>query len=338
MIAMARKPPRLPNVKHVRKVSKAGLRWYSYYNTGQKVEGKPVYASLPQFGSVGFFDSLAAYEAARTRRATPRYTVASLCDEYLATREFEGKSAGTQRRYTLHLAKVKEAWGFIPVDALDPAKVRQVLAVKKYGAATQNGVVAALGVAYRWGRKFDRTSQNPTRDIEREKNSPHLPWPDDLLAAALECDNQPLRLGVHLLYFTGQRIGDVCKMRWSDIRNGRIYVVQEKTGKKLSIPLIAELRDELAGTPRAGLEIMHGVNSNALRLMVKAFTAGRSVKRVPHGLRKNAVNSLLLAGCTVQEVSSVTGQSFRMVEHYAAQINQGKLSDAAILKFERARA
>lgn len=43
------------------------------------------------------------------------------------------------------------------------------------------------------------------------------------------------------------------------------------------------------------------------------------IKTVPHGLRKNAVNALLEAGCTIAEVSAITGQTHQVVEHYAAK-------------------
>lgn len=55
-----------------------------------------------------------------------------------------------------------------------------------------------------------------------------------------------------------------------------------------------------------------------------------------HGLRKSAVVFLLEAGCTDAEVSSITGQSRQMVEHYARQVNQRKLAAAAVLKWETA--
>jgi hypothetical protein len=57
---------------------------------------------------------------------------------------------------------------------------------------------------------------------------------------------------------------------------------------------------------------------------------------VPHGLRKNAVRALLEAGCTVNEVSSITGQTAQMVEHYAREVNQLKLAEEAIRKWEAA--
>jgi len=58
---------------------------------------------------------------------------------------------------------------------------------------------------------------------------------------------------------------------------------------------------------------------------------------VPHGLRKNAVNALLLAGCTIAEVGSITGQSMQVIEHYAARVNNRKLGEAAILKMDSRR-
>jgi len=61
------------------------------------------------------------------------------------------------------------------------------------------------------------------------------------------------------------------------------------------------------------------------------------IKTVPHGLRKNAVNALLEAGCTIAEVSAITGQTHQVVEHYAAKVNRRKLGKSAIVKFERAR-
>src|ERR1700690_1313380 len=41
---------------------------------------------------------------------------------------------------------------------------------------------------------------------------------------------QFVRMGLH---YTGQRGGDVVAMKWADFDGKRIFVVQEKTGKKL---------------------------------------------------------------------------------------------------------
>ena len=56
-----------------------------------------------------------------------------------------------------------------------------------------------------------------------------------------------------------------------------------------------------------------------------------------HGLRKSAVVMMLEAGGTDAEVSGITGQSRKMVEHYARMVNQERLAAAMILKWEASR-
>jgi integrase len=129
-------------------------------------------------------------------------------------------------------------------------------------------------------------------------------------------------------------------MRWSDARNGRVNVVQEKTGKHINIRMVDALEQEISAAPKTGITILTQENGKrlqvpTLRKWLQDYASELGFKIVPHGLRKNAVNSLLEAGCTIAETASVTGQSFEMVEHYARRVDQSRLGDAAILKLER---
>ncbi|WP_454798530.1 tyrosine-type recombinase/integrase [Novosphingobium lindaniclasticum] len=197
-----------------------------------------------------------------------------------------------------------------------------------------------LGVLFRYARSRDMTEANPIKDIRQAKTGEHEPWPDDLLTAALAADEAMIRLSVHLLYFTGQRLGDVLKLRWSDIRGGNVVMTQQKTAKPMIIRMHRDLIAEIDQAPRLGMTIIsHAtgkpVGADFLRNLLKGFAAKLGHSVVPHGLRKNAVNSLLRAGCTIPEVQAITGQSVEMVMHYAKQVDQGALSEAAIIKLER---
>jgi integrase len=124
-------------------------------------------------------------------------------------------------------------------------------------------------------------------------------------------EDDTVSMAVHLLFFTGQRIGDVCDMTWDSVAGGIINITQEKTDKVIFFRLSKRLMAELEKAPRRGKTILTGVNGgrkndNLLRVELNAFVATFGFKRVSHGLRKNAVNSLLEAGCTHHEVSSVT--------------------------------
>ena len=331
-----RRPPRIEHVKHVGRLGK----WYSYFNTGQKRDGKPIYAPMPPYGSVGFFDSYGAFKAARSKRQAPLYAVASLADDFEKSARFASKAANTRKLYSAQLGKIRDAWGKFPVNDLQPADVRLVLESGVWNAGTYNTVLGVLGVLYTWGRKNDKTTLHPTKDIDRMQGGSHEPWPEDVLEAALQADDPLVRLATHLLYFTGQRIGDVCKIRWGDIRDNVLHVVPEKTrrfDKRLYVPILSELQAELDRTPKRGLTILHGYDQRVVRAALQDFTEGLGAATVPHGLRKNAVNALLEAGCTIAEVASITGQTYQVVEHYAARVNNRKLGQAAMLKFETRR-
>lgn len=330
---MARKLPKIDHVKHV----KRGAKVYSYFNTGKKVDGKPVYARLPEYSSAGFWDSYAAFKAGRTKRQATEYTVESLVNDYMNSAKYADKAENTRDSYRVQLERIVEVWGEFPVNHLEPADVRAVLEKGGWGAGTRNLVKAVLAVIYKWGRMNNRATIDPTKDVERYKTGEHDPWPEDILEAALVSDDPVTRLAVHLLYFTGQRIGDVCKMRWGDIRGGHIYVKQTKTGKIVEPPMSRELQAELDRTPRQALTIITGINEGQLRRKLQKFTEAHGVKTVPHGLRKNAVNALLEAGCTIAEVSAITGQTHQIVEHYAAKVNRKRLGVSAIVKLDSAR-
>ena len=70
---------------------------------------------------------------------------------------------------------------------------------------------------------------------------------------------------------------------------------------------------------------------------MKAYSAKLGRECVPHGLRKNAVIALLEAGCTVAEVAAITGQTYVVVERYAARVNTRRLGKAAVLKLDETR-
>lgn len=331
------KLPRLPHVKFV----KAKGRVYAYFNTGTKKDGKPIYHRMPDPSSAGFFESYASFKAGRTRRSAPAYTVAKLVEDFLASADYQKKSQATKDLYRLQLGKIIEPVGHWPVDGLEHHDIQTMIDGEGWGTATRNSVIAAIGAAYLWGRTVGKAKIKPVEDFKRIKGGEHAPWPDHVLEAALASDDANVRLPVHLLYFTGQRIGDVLRMQWTAIKDGMIAVRQQKTGKLVYVPMTRELREELDRTPKAELTILGRAASKKgieqVRDILQAFAADHGAKVVTHGLRKNAVNALLEAGCTIAETAAITGQSFTMVEHYARQVDQQRLGQAAIVKFDIAR-
>ena len=135
-------------------------------------------------------------------------------------------------------------------------------------------------------------------------------------------------------------------MLWTDIVDGTISVRQNKTGKRLLIPIHAQLKLVLDALPRTADTVLttsrgqswsqDGFNSSWYNELNRKQNARlREKGLVFHGLRKSAVVFLLEAGCTDAEVSAITGQTRAIVEHYAKRVNQRKLSASAVLKWEQ---
>lgn len=330
----------LPHVKRTR----AKGRHYYYFDTGQAGEdGKRIWTRLPDPSDRTFGATYAALLGHKTRRDRPadEMTAAKLVDLYQAGGQFTKLAEATQRIYRIYQGEFVAQLGAAPAGALERKDIVLLLDKMADRPGAANMVLKATRAAWGWARKRGHITNDPFADIGTMEVGEHEPWPEEAVAAALCCDDDQVRLAVHLLYYTAQRIGDVCALRWQDIRDGRLILTQQKTRKAMEIPVHSVLAAELERHPRSLSTILGGPPTrpriDKLRYEIQAFCSGLGYKVVPHGLRKNAVNALLEAGCSVAETAAISGQSLQMVEHYARRRSQSKLGRAAILKWENVR-
>ena len=321
---------------HVKTVTSRGHKYY-YFNTGQKQNGKPIYTRLPDPSRPDFYTVYAALKAGRTKRANAKalMTVAKLIDLYEHSSHFKSLSQGSQRLYLRSIKNAVHNFGHAPADDLRTTDITLYMDTNAETPGEANTFKRVVGAIFLWGRMRGHTVARPTEAVSDLAIGEYQPWPEELLDKGLKSKHSNIRLAIHLLYYTGQRISDVARMRWTDIENDYIIVKQQKTGKELAVRLHKDLIAELTKTPRKGFNILVKQNGQALqpkaiRADIKRFTSDY----VPHGLRKNAVIALLEAGCSENEVGGITGQSPQMVRHYAKKISQRRLGENAILKWE----
>lgn len=331
-------------LRDVKKVTAKG-KAYFYFRTGRyRADGKEILSPLPDMADPKFGDSYASHKAAKSRKANARreLTVTDLADLYERSPAFTKELAkGSQRIYRIYLKQLKAALPTAPANLVEQADIAQMIDKRAEQPGAANSLLRVVNALFRWGRKRGHVTNNPGGDLDELAMGEHDPWPIPVLEAALVAEDDTVRLATHLLYFTALRFGDVLRLRWSDIRDGVIFVTPKKTEKKrgeMMIPLHESLAAELERHTPNGLTILTKPNGtrwheNTLRKRLQAFASALGVKVVPHGLRKNAVNALLEAGCSVAETASISGQSLQLVEHYAKKRDQGKLASAAILRW-----
>lgn len=329
-------PHKLP--KHVKLVRSKGHDYY-YYDTGKKADGKRIYTRLPDLRDPKFGGALAACDGHRKRGVTEIVKVPKLIDLYQKSSMYRDLRPGSRKVYDIALAKLERLLPTAPVAAITTVDMQRLFddMGDKPGAA--NSFLGVCGALFKWARPRGYVASNPVTGIIPFKMGEHEPWPKPVLAAALTSKDDKVRLLAHLLYYTAQRLNDTLSMRWSDIEDGRLVIRQDKTEKVLSIPLHKALKAELAKAPRKGLLIAvtergRRYDEDTARDMLKAFCREHGVERVPHGLRKNAVIALLEAGCSVPETAAISGQSLKIVMHYAKERDQSLMADNAVLKWQ----
>lgn len=327
----------LPYTKTVRAKGKT----YLYFDTGEKdARGKAIYKPLPSQSDKSFGSVYAGMLGHRAKRdgAEKVLTVTDMVRAYQESPKFTGLAASTQKLYRIYQGRFAQMLPTAPAGQIERADIVALFdkMAKTPGAA--NMLLASISALYRWGRRGGHVSNRPADDIDPNEIGEHDPWPAELLNAALVSDNRTVRVAVHLLYYTAQRIGDVAAMRWSMISDGAIVMTPQKTKKsrgEMIIPLHPALARELDRHERDLRTILlndegRAFNERTLRKVVQDWAKGQGNKIVPHGLRKNAVNALLEVGCTVAQTAAISGQSFQMVEHYARMRNQSKLARSAM--------
>jgi len=85
-------------------------------------------------------------------------------------------------------------------------------------------------------------TKQPRNKITRQRLS-FEEW--KTIYATAEKQQPYLQCGMLLALITGQRLGDICNMKFADIWDDMLHIEQEKTGARLAIPL--DLKNDAVG-------------------------------------------------------------------------------------------
>ncbi|WP_435168351.1 Rad52/Rad22 family DNA repair protein [Falsirhodobacter sp. 1013] len=176
------------------------------------------------------------------------------------------------------------------------------------------------------------TFGNPAKGVSLLKSDadPREAWPQDKINAFRKVATGRALLIFELCLGTGQRIGDVLKMRWSDIESNGINVQQGKTKAKLWVPLTPRLADILKATPRIGMTICAWGTAGKATSYRGAADMVLEVRRQIgaeaydlHGLCYSAAAEPAAAGCSDEMIMAITGhKTSAMVARYAGRARQ----------------
>ncbi len=314
------KKVQLPHLR--KKVSRGKTYWY-FERLGNRTRLPP--PDSPEF--------LARYQAARRGldAIPPKRNFKALIAHYKRSYRFEKLAPRTRRDYDRCLLFFEEKLG-----GLDPVRMkrRHVIQMQMDNAEKMrwaNYLVQVLRVLFEHAIDIGWTEHNPARGVSmlKSKTSPRKPWPTEMIAAYREKASGRASLIFELCLGTGQRIGDVLKMRWDDIEGDGINVRQNKTGAELWVPLTPRLASVLEATPRTGETIVAAEDGFPLSYRVAAYAVMQVRKEIGaedydiHALRHTTASELAALGLSDELIMAVTGHTSRaMVVRYAGAARQ----------------
>lgn len=275
-------------------------------------------------------------------------TIAHVINRYERSAEFDGLAPRTKADYRKHLEFLREKIGHLEPKTIERHHVigwRDTWA--KNSPHKANYRLRILRIVMERGIDFGLlpTGGNPAKgvpEVKYQKIERH-PWPDELVNDARAAIDGRTALLFELLLGTGQRIGDVLKMKWSDFDGEAISVRQGKTKASLWIPAPQMLLQALTSAPRRSVFILTNHQASGPWSYRGAHDAVMKLRRQIgaeaydiHSLRYTATAELARVGLDDEQIMSITGhKTQRMVQLYAGPERQKARARAANIARER---
>ncbi len=300
-------------------------------------------------------------DAAPAPRAKPG-TIDDLVERYYAVPNNLGPTAVTQEKVRAVIEDFRRGRGermvstvrFNHLDAIIARKMEKTAIKTKAGVREIGGFHAAQRLRkilirlFEYAVKLEMIDKNPakhtapvTRPRAESKGGFH-PWDESEIAQYRA--HWPIgtreRLAMELLLWTDQRRSDVVKMGKAQIRDGRIPVQQEKTGKEIWIPVAPQLLEAIVA--------MHPSETSPFCFLMtrrkkpftkesfgnwfrKACNAAGLPHCSAHGLRKATLRRMAELEMTNKTMKSLSGQTRdETLAGYIESANQVALAEAAI--------
>jgi len=296
---------------------------------------------------------MAAYEAAmsgepqrpKSKAAAPR-SFAALIDAYYQHKSFVELAPSTQATYRGILEAIRAHSGAVQVAVLTRQHVEAGLAKRHKTPSAANNWLKVMHRLMGIAIANDWRQDDPTAHVKplRIKSEGFAFWPQELIEQyrAHHAVGTRARLALELLACTMQRRSDVIRMGRQHVRDGMLSITQQKTGTKVYIPVLPELRAAIDALPNAQMTFL--VTGDGKPYTAPGFgnwfreqcdAAGVPAGYAAHGLRKAGAIRLAEHGCTVSEIAAWGGwKTLKEVERYTKGVSQARVARGVVAKLE----
>ena len=176
--------------------------------------------------------------------------------EVYPTKAVRTRADNDNDKEMVHLLRV---FGHMPIDAILPMHIREYMDLRGQVAKVRaNREKALFSHVFNKAREWGYTElQNPCQGVSGFKEAGRSRYITDAEFDKVKAHAHFTVVdAMDLALLTGQRSTDVLKIRCSDIRDGALWVTQNKTGARLGIEVTGELAAVIArisGRPRRAI-------------------------------------------------------------------------------------
>jgi integrase len=281
-----------------------------------------------------------------------------LCGRFIESEVFRGYTMGTQDLWSreLRFACAPNCLGDISLTDIRPALVQGYLDGWSDKPGKQQNALRAIKALEKWAVVRDLLPRQITLGVVTGRpRGGHLPWTERQVEVGERCARSDLARVITLAAATGQRISDIVKMNWTDIRviqgQAGIDVRQKKTHKRAREGTWVVIDDKLAAAmatwgrqPGPILRRLDGTHwrSDLLTLAWRHelnrnpdLAEHKELRLVLHGLRGHCCTRLARAGLNDRQIANLVGMSVENVENYTKLSAQEENALAAVIQLSR---
>lgn len=308
MSAMPR--PRPPSLH--REMNRHGKAvWYVRVGKGPRIRIKAEYGT-PEFET--------AYRAALNGEGPQPVVKAAkgslewLWMLYRQTGAWTELSMATRRQRENIMRQVLATGGNQPLSSITGKAIENGIQRRKPYAARH--FVDTLHGMFKWAVKAQHIAADPTvgRGVPKPKTKGFPVWTEEELERFEHRWPRGTRERVmfDVFVYTGLRRGDAARLGKQHIRHGVITIDTEKTGTRVTIPVLPELEQTIAAGPTGELAIISSKKGQPIRKEVlgnlfKIACRAAGINKSAHGIRKAAATRAANNGATVATLEAIFG-------------------------------
>jgi integrase len=285
--------------------------WYVRLGKGPRVRIKAIYGT-PEFEMA--YQAAINGESPKARGKAAKGSLEWLWMLYRQTGAWTDLSMATRRQRENIMHGVLKTGGNKPLSSITGSAIKHGIDRRKPFAARH--FVDTMRGLYKWAVAAEHVTSDPTagKAVAKPKTKGFPVWTEEDLEQFER--RWPIgtreRVMFDVYLYTGLRRGDAAKLGKQHIRNGVITIDTEKTGTRVTIPVLPELAETIAAGPTGELSIIASKKGQPIRKEVlgnlfREACRAAGINKSAHGIRKAAATRAANNGATVATLEAIFG-------------------------------